>query len=231
LIAVNDISFSVREGDVYGIAGPNGAGKTTLFNLISRIPFRADSGQILFDGRDLRSMSADGICHLGITRTFQTEVAFDALTVEENVRIGAVFGRRSEDIDAAVRHALDFVGLSAQLRSLAGTLPLYAKKRLMLASAVACHPRLLLLDEPAAGLSRNEYEELAGLIRTLHGEGVTIVLIEHVLPLLLSVSSRVMIMNQGALLIEAAPDEVVHHPEVIEAYLGERGTKVLDARR
>lgn len=230
LQAVDSVSFSVADGEIYGIAGPNGAGKTTLFNLISGIPYHADSGEIRFEGQDIRGKAPHAICHKGIARTFQTEAAFDALTVAENVRMGAVFGRRSDDADATVEHALEYVGLGPERDALAESLPLYAKKRLMLASAIACHPRLLLLDEPAAGLNQAEYEELAVLMRRLNAEGTTIVLIEHVLPLLLSVSNRVMVLNTGSVVTEAPPAEIVRNEAVIAAYLGERGRALAHAQ-
>lgn len=230
LQAVERVSFSVAEGEIYGIAGPNGAGKTTLFNLISGIPYHADSGAVRFEGKDIRGKAPHAICHAGLARTFQTEAAFDDLTVEENVRIGAVFGRRTDDVGATVEHALEYVDLVAQRKKSAESLPLYTKKRLMLASAIACHPRLLLLDEPAAGLNQAEYEELAELIRKLNAEGTTIVLIEHVLPLLLSVSSQVMVLNSGTVVTKAPPDEIVRDEAVIAAYLGERGRTLARAQ-
>ena len=230
LQAVDNVSFSVGEGAIFGIAGPNGAGKTTLFNLISGIPDHADSGEIRFLGKDIRGKAPHAICHAGLARTFQTEAAFDELSVEENVRIGAVFGRRSKDVAATVEHALEYVDLIEQRRRPAAALPLYAKKRLMLASAIACHPRLLLLDEPAAGLNQAEYEELAVLIRKLNDEGMTIVLIEHVLPLLLSVSSEVMVLSSGAVVTQAPPAEIVRDKAVIAAYLGDRGRALADAQ-
>lgn len=231
LRAVSDVSLAVEQGEIFGIAGPNGAGKTTLFNLITGIPFRSDRGTILLDGREIQNLSAHGICHAGLTRTFQKETAFDDLSVEENVRVGAIYGRRNTSIQAAVDEALDFVGLTAQRAAPAGSLPLHAKKRLMLASAIACRPRVLMLDEPAAGLNQVEYTALGELIRALNRTGVTIVLIEHVLPLLLTVSNRVAIMNSGQVIALGAPDEVVRNDDVIVAYLGERGRRMLHADR
>lgn len=231
LQAVHEVSLDVEEGEIFGIAGPNGAGKTTLFNLISGIPFRGDAGTIALAGRPIQGLSPHGICHAGLVRTFQTETAFDDLTVEENVRVGAVYGGRHADVSRVVADALAFVGLADHRRDVAGSLPLHWKKRLMLASAIACQPKVLMLDEPAAGLNQVEYTALAELIQSLNRGGMTIVLIEHVLPLLLTVSDRVAIMNSGRVIAHGTPDEVVSNDEVIVAYLGERGRRMIHADR
>lgn len=229
LRAVDDLSLDIEQGEIFGIAGPNGAGKTTLFNLVTGIPFRCDSGTITLNGRPIQRLAPHGICRSGLTRTFQTETAFDTLTVEENVRVGAIFGGRRRLLDQAVNESLEFVGLADQRNEPAGSLPLHLKKRLMLASALACQPRVLMLDEPAAGLNQVEYTALSRLIQALNQAGLTIVLIEHVLPLLLTVSHRVAIMNSGRVITEGSPDEVIRNEEVIVAYLGERGRRMIRA--
>jgi ABC-type branched-subunit amino acid transport system ATPase component len=231
LLAVDDVSFEVERGEIYGIAGPNGAGKTTLFNLISGIPFHADSGQITFQDRSIETLPPYQIYHLGVARTFQKETAFDTLTVEQNVRVSAVFGRahRRETIDREVARALDLLDLGEAPETIAGELPLYAKKRLMIASAIVSNPTLLMLDEPAGGLSAPEQAEIERLILFLRDRGITIVIIEHVLPLLFGVSDRVMIMDFGQKIAEGAPHTVAADDVVIEAYLGQRGKEAFHA--
>ncbi len=229
LQAVSEVTLTIEQGSIFGIAGPNGAGKTTLFNLISGIPFRCDRGTIFLDGREIQNLPPHGICRIGLTRTFQTETAFDLLTVAENVRVGALYGGRQDHVERAVDEALEFLGLTDARNEPAGSLPLHQKKRLMLASAVACRPKVLMLDEPAAGLNQVEYTALGGVILSLRERGVTIVLIEHVLPLLLSVSEQVAIMNSGRVIAQGTPDQIIRNDEVIVAYLGERGRRMLHA--
>jgi branched-chain amino acid transport system ATP-binding protein len=223
LVAVDRISFELERGAVLGIAGPNGAGKTTLFNVLSGVPSGPDSGTIRFEGRALESLPPHEICRRGLARTFQKEAVFDALTVAENVRIGAVYGARlGHDAAAIVDRELVAFDLEAVRGERAATLPLFVKKRLMIATAMATGPKALLLDEPVSGLNMVELAEMEAIIRRINAAGVAIILIEHVLPLLMAVSSSVMVMNQGRRLLEGAPDEVVQDPLVIEAYLGER---------
>lgn len=232
LAAVDDVSFEVQEGEIYGIAGPNGAGKTTLFNLITGIPFHADSGAVLFQGEPIQASPAYEIYHRGLARTFQKETAFDSLTVEQNARVSAVFGRqhRRETYDQEVQRALRLLDLWHLRGATAGDLPLYAKKRLMIASAIVSNPRLLMLDEPAGGLSALELAEIEKLILSLRERGITVVIIEHVLPLLFGVSDRVMIMDFGQTIAEGTPREVARSETVIEAYLGQRGKDALRAQ-
>jgi branched-chain amino acid transport system ATP-binding protein len=231
LLAVDDVSFTVEEGEIYGIAGPNGAGKTTLFNLISGIPYHADRGQVVFQERSIEATPPYEIYHLGVARTFQKETAFDTLTVEQNVRVSAVFGRahRRETVDQEIARALEMLDLAAVRQAVAGDLPLYTKKRLMIASAIVSKPRLLMLDEPAGGLSALELAEIERLILSLRERGVTIIIIEHVLPLLFGVSDRVMIMDFGQKIAEGTPEAVAREDIVIEAYLGQRGKEAFHA--
>ena len=231
LLAVDDVSFEVEEGEIYGIAGPNGAGKTTLFNLISGIPFHADRGSISFQDQSIEALPPYQIYHLGLARTFQKETAFDTLSVEQNVRVSAVFGRahRRETYDQEVDRALGLLDLLDVRSTIAGELPLYAKKRLMIASAIVSNPRLLMLDEPAGGLSALELAEIERLILFLRERGITIIIIEHVLPLLFGVSDRVMIMDFGQKIAEGPPRVVAGDDVVIEAYLGQRGKEAFHA--
>ena len=221
LQAIDDVSFTVDEGEIYGIAGPNGAGKTTLFNTISGIPFGPDSGEILLNGRSLQKLPPHKIAQAGIMRTFQKETSFPSLSVRNNIQVGAVYGStKIKNVSAAVDDMLALLSLTHVADTLAENLTLFEEKRLMIASALVTKPKLLMLDEPASGLNAVEIEKMADLIRQMNARGVTILLIEHVLPLLLSVSERIMILNYGSLLTEGLPKEVVSNPEVIAAYLG-----------
>ena len=231
LIAVDDVGFDVAEGEIYGIAGPNGAGKTTLFNLITGIPFRADKGSIVFQGQAIERLEAHAIYQRGVARTFQKETTFDTLTVEQNVRVSAVFGRahQRQNYDEEVTRALKLLDLDRVRGVKAGDLPLYPKKRLMIASAIVSNPKLLMLDEPAGGLGAIELAEIEKLILSLRDSGITVVIIEHVLPLLFGVSDRVMIMDFGQRIAEGTPQQVARDEVVIEAYLGQRGKEAFDA--
>jgi branched-chain amino acid transport system ATP-binding protein len=231
LVAVDDVSFEVGEGEIYGIAGPNGAGKTTLFNLITGIPYHADAGEVRYRGEVISQLLPHKIYESGIARTFQKETAFDTLTVQENVRIGAVFGTNLavEDCGSAVEEALDNLDLTEDRHRLAGELSLYGKKRLMIASAIVSNPKVLMLDEPAGGLNLTELDELESLIKRLSDGAMTIIIIEHVLPLLFGVSNRVLVMDFGKRLAEDSPAALARDDAVIEAYLGQRGKEAFHA--
>ena len=231
LVAVDDVSFEVGEGEIYGIAGPNGAGKTTLFNLITGIPYHADAGEVRYRGEVISQLLPHKIYESGIARTFQKETAFDTLSVQENVRIGAVFGTNLavEDCGSAVEQALENLDLSEDRHRLAGELSLYGKKRLMIASAIVSNPKVLMLDEPAGGLNLTELDELESLIKRLSDGDMTIIIIEHVLPLLFGVSNRVLVMDFGKRLAEDSPEALARNDAVIEAYLGERGKEAFHA--
>lgn len=226
LKAVDEVSFSVAPGEIFGIAGPNGSGKSTLFNLITGIPFGPDRGRIVFDGTDVHGLSGHAIARLGLARTFQRETSFDGLTVFENVLIGASYGK--PDRPAAVARdvaaeAIEFVGLQrASFGRLAGELSVFDRKCLMLATAIAMEPKMLLLDEPASSLTRPEIETSIGLIRRTAARGITIVLIEHVLTFLMSLSQHLMVLNQGRVLAAGDPAAVIADERVVEAYLGTR---------
>jgi len=211
LTAVGDVSFSVNRGEIFGIAGPNGAGKTTLFDVITGM-VRATKGEIVFDGTSITKASVHEICHRGITRTFQKPSVFDTETVMGNVVVGAHFGsgkpwwkslgRDPEVWDRAV-WALELVGLGDRAGELSGDLPVYDKKRLMIASALASSPRVLFLDEPFGGLNDEEIDAMLELLDRINKEqGVTLVLIEHVMRALMSLADRVLIMDQGATLLK-----------------------------
>ena len=223
LRAVNEVSFSVEPGEIFGIAGPNGSGKSTLFNIISGIPFGPDSGRVVFAGADLAGRKGHQIARLGLVRTFQRETAFDSLSVFDNALMGATYGGRGDTPEEDSIQALSFVGFTpADFQRKAVELSVYDRKRLMLASALALSPRLLMLDEPASGLTKPEIEALIALIRRIAATGATILLIEHVLTVLLALSQRLMVLNEGSLLVLDKPDVVVRDPRVIRAYLGDR---------
>ncbi|MGV8969238.1 MAG: ABC transporter ATP-binding protein [Microbacteriaceae bacterium] len=229
LVAVDDVSFAVEEGEILGIAGPNGAGKTTLFDAVTgMVP--ATSGLVRFRGNEIQGKSVTDICHRGLTRTFQHPSVFDTQTVLANAMIGSVFGsgvswwrsmRKDPSAVDRARNALEVVGLTERATLPAGDLPVFDKKRLMIASALASEPVMIFLDEPFGGLTSGEIDELMALVRGLQHRGITIVLIEHVMRALSALSDRVVLLDQGSVLFEGHPDEMVKDPEVIRVYLGE----------
>ncbi|MEQ8651590.1 MAG: ATP-binding cassette domain-containing protein [Kiloniellales bacterium] len=223
LRAVDGISFQVGEGEVLGIAGPNGSGKSTLFNALTAIPYPANSGRITFCGRRIDRLSPHRIARAGIARTFQTETDFETLSVLDNAMIPLIAAKTGASHGARLRLAEEtcaLVGLAGDLQRPASELSIFDRKLLMLASALALKPKLLLLDEPASGLSRPEVQKTTDVIRQINAMGVTIMLIEHVIPLLLSVSQRLIVLNFGRKLAEGEPERVVRDPLVVEAYLG-----------
>lgn len=224
LVAVNNLSFSVERGEVLGIAGPNGSGKSTLFNIISRIPFGADRGAIRYDGHPIERMSEVQITRLGVVRTFQREAVFASLSCVDNilVAIEQTLGIHGAAAEQLADEASDLVGFPRNFHNMnAATLPVFYQKQLMMATAVAQKPTLLLLDEPASSLVENEIDWVRNTITSLNGAGMTIMLIEHVLPLLMSVSDRLLVMEQGSMIALGDPIEVTRQKAVIEAYLGQ----------
>jgi branched-chain amino acid transport system ATP-binding protein len=229
LRAVADVSFSVAPGEVLGIAGPNGAGKTTLFDTITGHTI-ATGGEILLAGEPIRGTKIHHRCRLGLARTFQHPVAADTLTVLENAYLAASFrrgrgGRRSRADDvAAGRAALERVGLQGKAGMPAALLPVYDRKRLMIATALATDPLVLLLDEPFGGLSLGEIDETMALIGRIRDSGVAIVCIEHVMRALVALSDRVLVMHHGAEIFIGTPAEMLRDTRVIEVYLGAGGS-------
>ncbi|MDQ6721939.1 MAG: ABC transporter ATP-binding protein [Candidatus Dormibacteraeota bacterium] len=227
LLAVSELSFAVEPGEVYAIVGPNGAGKTSLFDCISGIN-PATSGAIRFRDREIQGLRPHDICRLGLARTFQTTVAFDSQTVLTNVLVGGTFGRVGENPfisfnDSAIGAALDALalcGLAGQQRAAAGSLPVLARKRLMLATALATHPQLLLLDEPFGGLNPAERTQMIDLIRVVSRTGVTILMIEHVMKAVQALAGRILVIHHGQQIAEGPPSKVLRDPRVIEVYLG-----------
>lgn len=229
MIAVKDLSFTIDRGEVLGIGGPNGAGKTTLFELISGLS-PADSGEILLEGQRIERAPAHSICHLGIARVFQSNAAFDTLTPKENVLIAAAYGGSARGLpplsfDKTIRRraegALDFVGYKKSLNAIVRNLPVLDRKLLMIASAIATDPKLLLMDEPVGGLNPEEIDLIMNLVRKLIANGVTIMLIEHVMRFLVQLSTRVIIMHHGEKIFEGPPQALARDETVKRVYLGE----------
>jgi branched-chain amino acid transport system ATP-binding protein len=221
ILAVDDVSFGVEAGQIVGLIGPNGAGKTTVFNLITRL-YKPDSGSIVFDGENLLRSPAHDLARRGISRTFQNVELFRSMSVLENVMVGLRprprFGR---DSDATALSLLDYLGLVHLAGSSVAGLPLAALKRIELARALAAKPRLLLLDEPAAGLDHVEVDALTRDLVLLRDDfSLTVLLVEHHMNLVMRVSQTVHVLEFGRLIASGAPDEVRGNPAVVEAYLG-----------
>ena len=229
LSAVNDLSFEVGIGEVLGIGGPNGAGKTTLFELISGLN-PASRGTIVLSGRDITRLTPEQICHAGVARTFQLNAGFDSLTARENVLVGAYFGRENRilpsfrvgsEANEAADEAMALVGIEASANRITGKLPVLERKLLMMASAVATRPKLLLMDEPVGGLTAKETDRVMQAVRTIKASGVTIILIEHVMRFLVQLSDRVMVMHHGEKIFEGLPGNLVNDRTVVDVYLGQ----------
>jgi branched-chain amino acid transport system ATP-binding protein len=220
LVAVNDLSFEVDAGQIFGIAGPNGAGKSTVYNLITGFyPFE---GRIEFEGRDIAGRQPHQIAKLGIARTFQIPQTFPSLTVEQSVGVGNRFGARGRLDTAYIEEILEFMELTPVRGEPTGQLNLLDKKRLMMGAALATRPKILMLDEPMAGSNTNEIKALMDSIRRINQEmGITIIIIEHFMKVLTELTSALLIIETGTKICLGDPEKVVNEPEVIECYLGD----------
>lgn len=221
LVAVNDLTFDVNQGDIMGLIGPNGSGKTTTFNMLSGA-YRPTEGSITFNGERLDGLKANRVCKKGLTRTFQVVQPFPDLTAVENVMIGS-FSRTVRGGEARERAmaVLERVGMGKDALKLGKELTLLQLKRLEIAKALATEPQLLLLDEVAAGLTSTEIDDVLTLVHQLSDEGITFIVIEHVLKVIVNLSHRIIVIDFGKEIARGTPDEVMNNPAVHAAYLGE----------
>jgi branched-chain amino acid transport system ATP-binding protein len=223
LQALQNVTFDLPEGQILGLIGPNGAGKTTLFNVINGV-FPPSKGKVIFRGEDVTGLKPYWLARKGLARTHQIVKPLNDLTVQENVMVGACFGREGQNLTEASRTAneiLEMLGLTVRTDQLAGSLNVAQKKRLELARALASRPYLLLLDEVLAGLNPSEIATMVEIVHQIRAQGITIIMIEHVMHAVMNVSDRVLVLDYGQQIAEGTPEEVSKNEKVIEAYLGD----------
>jgi len=228
MTAVDRVSFELRKGEILGLIGPNGAGKTTLFNCISGF-LTADEGTISLYDSKINGLKPNRICHLGLGRTFQTAKNFPDMSVRENVRIGALFGQPNmphHEADRLTDETMAFFGLDKHVGMAVSDMPLALQKRLEVARALATMPTVLMLDELMAGLNPVEVSEAMALVRSIRENGVTVLMIEHVMKAIMAICDRIMVLHHGRLIAVGEPGEIANDPQVIEIYLGGELTEV-----
>lgn len=220
IMAVDHVSLTVDEGSITGLIGANGAGKTTLFNCISGY-YPASSGKIYYRGKEIQYFSAQVLCHMGIARTFQIAKPFGALSVLDNASVGGYNRAKSrKEAYENAKKSLEFVGLGNRLDELAFLLNTGEQRKLELARALSTNPEILLLDEVMAGLTPRESQEMVTLIRKINDSGVTILMIEHIMPAIMRLSDKIYVLERGKVIAEGKPGEVANNKKVIESYLG-----------
>lgn len=222
LVANNEVSFDLSKGEIVSLIGPNGAGKTTLFNCIAGF-YQVSGGQIVFDGKEITNWRPSAVCRVGLARTFQIVKIFNNMTVFENVMVGAL--NHTADTRKAAKEAvevLELTGLAPKAHFLGSNLTIADRKRVETARALATKPKLLLLDEVMAGLNSTEVKDAVELLRTIKRQGITLLIVEHVMEAIMPVSDRIIVLDGGHKIAEGDPQVIVHDERVIRAYLGEK---------